>query len=396
MTNNTFDFYDKTSLKSYNLDVTMRYQLTMLDSLDPFTRIHSENVASITCRLCEYLRCDKNFTAYCTICAYLHDIGKMFIPAKILNKPDKLTDEEFAIMKTHTLIGYKMCMDDIKLRPYALGPKYHHETLDGMGYPEGLVGNLIPYEDQIIKVADDYDALVTKRQYKTHIHISDTLKDLIKDTEPNIKVAALDNAAQGVKLGKLNKKVVKALFKVVIDDTYYEISCVTGYVDYLKDQIKRIEQILEYEEKMDKAHSEKKKNYYGNHTKIICPSCGAEVKLSSQKAVCSYCGGVLQSDFYDWQTEKFDIYEKMGMNLRRTLQLLASVFILFVCVFLCLWLIQDTEVSLAAGVVAAILIMVGITAVIIWGKIKQEKRRGEIVRYSENYLRPEIRVFVED
>ena len=257
-----FDFYDKTTLKSYNLDVTMRYQLTMLDSLDPFTRIHSENVASITCRLCEYLRCDKNFTAYCTICAYLHDIGKMFIPAKILNKPDKLTDEEFAIMKTHTLIGYKMCMDDIKLRPYALGPKYHHETLDGMGYPEGLVGNLIPYEDQIIKVADDYDALVTKRQYKTHIHISDTLKDLIKDTEPNIKVAALDNAAQGVKLGKLNKKVVKALFKVVIDDTYYEISCVTGYVDYLKDQIKRIEQILEYEEKMDKAHSEKKKNYY--------------------------------------------------------------------------------------------------------------------------------------
>lgn len=132
---------------------------------------------------------------------------------------------------------------------------------------------------------------------------------------------------------------------------------------------------------------EKKKNYYGNHTKIICPSCGAEVKLSSQKAVCSYCGGVLQSDFYDWQTEKFDIYEKMGMNLRRTLQLLASVFILFVCVFLCLWLIQDIEVSLAAGVVAAILIMVGITAVIIWGKIKQEKRRGEIVRYSENYLR---------
>lgn len=111
------------------------------------------------------------------------------------------------------------------------------------------------------------------------------------------------------------------------------------------------------------------------------------MKLSSQKAVCSYCGGVLQSDFYDWQTEKFDIYEKMGMNLRRTLQLLASVFILFVCVFLCLWLIQDTEVSLAAGVVAAILIMVGITAVIIWGKIKQEKRRGEIVRYSENYLR---------
>ena len=269
MANQKFDFYDKTTLKSYNLDITMRYQLTMLDSLDPFTRVHSENVASITCRLCEYLHCDKNFTAYCTICAYMHDIGKMFIPPKILNKPDELTPEEFEVMKTHTLIGYKMCMDDIKLRPYALGPKYHHEALDGSGYPEGLIGKAIPYEDQIIKVADDYDALVTKRQYKTHIHISDTLKDLIKDTEPNIKMAALDNAAQGVKLGKLNKKVVKALFKVVIDDTYYEISCVTGYLDYLKDQIRRIEQILEYEEKMNKAHTEKKKNYYKEGMEIL-------------------------------------------------------------------------------------------------------------------------------
>ena len=87
-----FDFYDKTTLKSYNLDVTMKVSINHAKIvLDPFTRIHSENVASITCRLCEYLRCDKNFTAYCTICAYLHDIGKMFIPAKILNKPDKAT-----------------------------------------------------------------------------------------------------------------------------------------------------------------------------------------------------------------------------------------------------------------------------------------------------------------
>ena len=115
-----FNFYDKTVLKSYDLDASARYQLKMLDSLDNFTRKHSENVAALTCRLCEYLHCDKNFTAYCTICAYLHDIGKMFIPPKILNKPEPLTDEEFQIMKTHTLIGYKMCMDDIRLRPYAL------------------------------------------------------------------------------------------------------------------------------------------------------------------------------------------------------------------------------------------------------------------------------------
>ena len=70
----SFDFYSKTSLKSYNLDSTMRYQLNMLDSLDVFTRKHSENVASLTCRLCEYLHLSKDFTIYCTICAYLRTI----------------------------------------------------------------------------------------------------------------------------------------------------------------------------------------------------------------------------------------------------------------------------------------------------------------------------------
>ena len=131
MKNENFDFYDKTSLKSYNLDTSMRYQLNMLDRLDVFTRKHCENVASLTCRICKYLHCSKGFTEYCTICSYLHDIGKQFIPAKILQKPGKLTDEEYEIMKTHTTIGYQMCMDDLKLRPYAAGPIYHHEALDG-------------------------------------------------------------------------------------------------------------------------------------------------------------------------------------------------------------------------------------------------------------------------
>ncbi|MCI8481686.1 MAG: HD domain-containing protein [Clostridia bacterium] len=99
-----FDFYSKTSLKSYNLDEAMRYQLSMLDGLDAFTRKHSENVANLTCRICEYLKASNKFTVYCTICAYLHDIGKLFIPSKILQKTSVLTQEEFEIMKTHTTI----------------------------------------------------------------------------------------------------------------------------------------------------------------------------------------------------------------------------------------------------------------------------------------------------
>ena len=100
MNEQTLDFYNRTNLKSYNLNESMRYQLNMLDQLDVFTRKHSENVASITCRLCEYLHCNQKTIEYCTICAYLHDIGKQFIPPKILQKTGPLTDEEFEVMKT--------------------------------------------------------------------------------------------------------------------------------------------------------------------------------------------------------------------------------------------------------------------------------------------------------
>ena len=74
----SFNFYDQTYLKSYNLDKSIQYQLNLLDSLDVYTREHSENVATITCNLCKKLHLAKGFTEYCTICAYLHDIGKLF------------------------------------------------------------------------------------------------------------------------------------------------------------------------------------------------------------------------------------------------------------------------------------------------------------------------------
>ena len=265
MSKEIFDFYDKTVLKSYNLDESMRYQLNMLDRLDVFTRKHCENVASLTCRLCEYLHCTKGFTEYCTICAYLHDIGKQFIPASILQKPGKLTDEEYEIMKTHTTIGYKMCIDDLKLRPYAAGPLYHHEALDGSGYPNGLTKKDIPYEGQIIRVADEYDAIVSKRQYKSHIGISDTLKILIDNTKPHEEIqksAVLEELGNNAKLGRDNPIIVRALFKVVIDDIEYEISCMLDYIKSLKGELKRFGQIDKYKEKMEKAKTLKKKNYY--------------------------------------------------------------------------------------------------------------------------------------
>ena len=88
------------------------------------------------------------------------------------------------------------------------------------------------------------------------------------------------------------------------------------------------------------------KEFYSDKEKINCPSCGAEVELSSQQVICPYCGGVIQSEFYDWQTEVFEIYEKMGANMQCGLLLLAYSGVMFLCLTLCLHLIKDTDVSL--------------------------------------------------
>lgn len=259
MMKDEFDFYSKTSLKSYNLNESMRYQLAMLDQLDVFTRAHCENVANLTCRLCEYLRCSKDFTVYCTICAYLHDLGKLFIPPSVLQHPGKLSEEQFKIMRTHTTLGYEMCMKDPKLRKYSAGTIYHHEALDGSGYPNGVKKKDIPIEGQIIRVADEFDAIVSKRQYKSHVDISDTLKILIEDARPKHRFG----------YGKINKKVLKALFKVVIDDVEMEIYHVEKYIDALKENISRLTLVVGYKQQMNDAKSQKKKDYYAEGIRLL-------------------------------------------------------------------------------------------------------------------------------
>lgn len=126
----------------------------------------------------------------------------------------------------------------------------------------------IPFVAQIIRVVDEYDALVTKRQYKTHINISETLKDLIKDAQPTKELIALDHLAENKKVGKINGTVLKALFKVVIDDTKYEISCIYDYLDYLKQEIKRLQEIKKFNEKSEKSASEYKREYYKECMKV--------------------------------------------------------------------------------------------------------------------------------
>ena len=257
-----YDFYSPTNLKIHDLDSSLKDHLVVMDSLDMFTKRHSENVANLTGRICEYMHCKSQFTIHCILAGYVHDIGKLFIPKEITNKPGKLTDEEYEIMKTHTTLGYQYCMEDLSLRPYSDGPWYHHEALNGTGYPRGLRKPDIPYSAQIIRVADEYDAIVTKRQYTTHVNISNTLRELIQDAMPSNDIVALDQLKQNERLGKMNPKTLRSLFKVVIDDTLYEISCVMNYVNYIEEQIKRLHTVQKYEKKMNSSKKASLQDYY--------------------------------------------------------------------------------------------------------------------------------------
>ena len=272
MIKENYDFYSPCNLSLKDVDSGLKDSLSVMYKLDEMTLKHSNNVSNLCTRVCEYMRCNNQFTIHCMIAGYIHDLGKMFIPKEILAKDGRLSPEEFEIMKTHTTLGYEYCMKDINLRPYSDGPWYHHESLNGSGYPRGLRKDDIPYSAQIIRVCDEYDALVTKRHYTTHVNISETLKILIRDAVPPKPIIALDQLKQNERLGKINPKPLRALFKAVIDDVLYEISCVMNYVDYLESQIKRLETIEKYSNKVQSSKKPEDKDYYIAGMKMLLQS----------------------------------------------------------------------------------------------------------------------------
>lgn len=272
MIKENYDFYSPCNLSLKDVDSGLKDSLSVMYKLDEMTLKHSNNVSNLCTRVCEYMRCNNQFTIHCMIAGYIHDLGKMFIPKDILTKDGRLSPEEFEIMKTHTTLGYEYCMKDINLRPYSDGPWYHHESLNGSGYPRGLRKDDIPYSAQIIRVCDEYDALVTKRHYTTHVNISETLKILIRDAVPPKPIIALDQLKQNERLGKINPKPLRALFKAVIDDVLYEISCVMNYVEYLESQIKRLETIEKYSNKVQSSKKPEDKDYYIAGMKMLLQS----------------------------------------------------------------------------------------------------------------------------
>lgn len=138
-----------------------------VDAKDKYTRQHSSRVARYSREIA--IRSglfdeDQIEAIYRT--ALLHDIGKIGIPDLILNKPGRLTDEEFTKMKEHTTIGAQILKDVTMIKDVDKGAKYHHERFDGRGYPQGLAGEEIPIVARIVGVADAYDAMTSDRAYR--------------------------------------------------------------------------------------------------------------------------------------------------------------------------------------------------------------------------------------
>ena len=137
-----------------------------IDAKDEYTNGHSIRVGYYSKVIAENLGMKEDEVDNIYYIALLHDIGKIAIPDSILNKPGRLTDEEFKVMKSHTTRGAKI-LQGISTIPHIIeGAKSHHEKYDGSGYPEGLKGEEIPYVARIICCADCFDAMASKRVYK--------------------------------------------------------------------------------------------------------------------------------------------------------------------------------------------------------------------------------------
>jgi putative two-component system response regulator len=157
-------------LKKYTDDldsaesVILSLALTV-EARDPYTQGHCERLAGYAVSLGQRLGLSEEDLAALHRGGYLHDIGKIAIPDSILLKPGPLTKEEFTRMKQHPVIGDRLCGNLRALHRVRPIVRYHHERLDGSGYPEGLAGDAVPLLAQIIAVVDVFDALTTPRPY---------------------------------------------------------------------------------------------------------------------------------------------------------------------------------------------------------------------------------------
>lgn len=153
-----------------------------IESKDHYTAGHCQRVADFACRLAEAVGFHGRDLTWLRMGAFLHDVGKTSVPSEVLNKPGRLTDEEFELMKRHTLIGDAIIGETPF--PWDIRPivRNHHEHWDGRGYPDGLRGENIPLTARILCVADVFDALTSTRSYRPALSRDEALAIMTKES----------------------------------------------------------------------------------------------------------------------------------------------------------------------------------------------------------------------
>lgn len=157
---------------------TIKTLSVTVETKNVYTNGHSQRVADYSALIAGALGWDDKRINNLRNAAYMHDVGMIGIPDSIVNKPTRLTEEEYAIIQRHTLIGVDILKDITLIEHVAEVAHYHHERYDGTGYPEGLSGEEIPIEARIVAVADSYDAMNSKRIYRNALEKEKIIEEL--------------------------------------------------------------------------------------------------------------------------------------------------------------------------------------------------------------------------
>ena len=178
---------------------SIRMLAAAIDEKDPYTRGHSGRVAKYSTIIGQDLGMNGEDLDRLKIAALLHDVGKIGVDDRVLKKPGKLTDEEFDLMKQHTIKGANIMRPVAQLNDVLPGIELHHERMDGCGYPYGLTGEQIPLMARIIAVADTLDAITTNRPYQSAMDLGfalDRIRSLAVSRFDAKVVAALEKAVE--------------------------------------------------------------------------------------------------------------------------------------------------------------------------------------------------------
>lgn len=161
----------------------LNLNLLELKMFDNYTYFHSVNVAIISLAIAYHLKLNKGDLLIVGIASLLHDIGKIYVGKTIINKPEKLSEEEFEIIKTHSKLGYDVLSKNSNLSPRTtVSVLSHHEHYDGSGYPNGLSGDNIILFGRIICLADVYDALTSDRSYRSGYSVQEGIEYLMANS----------------------------------------------------------------------------------------------------------------------------------------------------------------------------------------------------------------------